>query len=340
MQISIRDGAFLFDGKLTYSTIPGARPEAFGRLMNTRMAQATFFDENPETNGAFTYPDGTPYDPDRQTNEFVAALPEYRRHGVIAVGVNLQGGCPYPHTALTPELTTLLKKMENSAFTSAGALKWAHSRRLERIVAAADALGMVVIVGLFYFGQNSRLRDEAAVRRAIAELTEFILGLGHGNVLIEVNNECDIVRFGTAYVHPILQPAHVHESIQFAKKVSKGRLLVTTSYVGGSIPSDAVIDASDYILLHGNRQDADGIRKMVATTRAKTSKPIVFNEDSTKMENSKAAWDVGTSWGYYDQGSNNYHDGFQCPPASWAIDTANKKAFFDTVARLVGVASV
>ena len=34
---------------------------------------------------------------------------------------------------------------------------------MARIVDKADQLGMVVILGLFYFGQDQRLRDEAAV---------------------------------------------------------------------------------------------------------------------------------------------------------------------------------
>ena len=35
--------------------------------------------------------------------------------------------------------------------------------RLEAILDRADELGMVAIVGYFYFGQDERLRDEAAV---------------------------------------------------------------------------------------------------------------------------------------------------------------------------------
>ena len=50
-----------------------------------------------------------------------------------------------------------------------------------------------------------------------------------------------------------------------------------------------------------------------------------------------AAYEEGASWGYYDQGKNNYHDGFQSPPTNWAINTEMKKAFFDKVAELVGI---
>jgi hypothetical protein len=39
------------------------------------------------------YPDG-PWDPERNVREFLAALPAWRRCGLLAVTVNLQGGGP------------------------------------------------------------------------------------------------------------------------------------------------------------------------------------------------------------------------------------------------------
>ena len=45
---------------------------------------------------------------------------------------------------------------------------------------------------------------------------------------------------------------------------------------------------------------------------------------------------AGASWGYYDQGSNNYVDGYQSPPTNWGINTAPKQAFFAEVANLTG----
>jgi len=65
-------------------------------------------------------------------------------------------------------------------------------------------------------------------------------------------------------------------------------------------------------------------------------KPIVFNEDSTNLANLEVAVGRKTSWGYYDQGSNDYRDGFQTPPVNWSINTSEKRAFFDRVASLTG----
>jgi hypothetical protein len=40
-------------------------------------------------------------------------------------------------------------------------------QRLQLILDKADELGMVPIVGLFYFGQDEHLRDDEAVKTAV-----------------------------------------------------------------------------------------------------------------------------------------------------------------------------
>jgi len=64
-----------------------------GLLLNSRMANAVIDDENPSTLGVWAYADG-PWDAERSTREFIAQLPTYRAHGLLAVSVNLQGGSP------------------------------------------------------------------------------------------------------------------------------------------------------------------------------------------------------------------------------------------------------
>ena len=331
MHVTIKGDKFYTGDKLTYSDFPGAKPEALGRLMNSRMVQATFEDENPQTATFFAYPGGAPFDPQRQTSEFIAALPDYRRHGVIACTVNFQGGYPQYHVHLRKD--QILQDWDNNAFTPNGSLKWRYAQRMERVIAAADDANVVVIVGYFYFGQNHKLQDEAAVRRAVAEATEFLAGLRRGNIMIEINNECNI-----GYVHPLLQPQDVHEMIKLARQVSKGEIYVSTSYGGGTLAGQNVIDSADFILLHGNGQNPDNIHQMVARTKAQTGKPIVFNEDSVRVDNCRAAFEEGASWGYYDQGGKTpYADGFQSVPTNWSINTPEKQAFFATVADLVGI---
>jgi len=137
--------------------------------------------------------------------------------------------------------------------------------RVERILDEADRLGMAVILGLFYFGQDERLRDEPAIARAVDNAVAWVLGKGYRNVLIEINNECNV-----RYDHAILQPARVHELITRAKGITRGgrRLLVSTSYGGGTLPGPEVLAASDFVLLHGNGvSNPDRIAEMVRQTR-------------------------------------------------------------------------
>ena len=124
---------------------------------------------------------------------------------------------------------------------------------LERVLETADGLGMVVILGLFYFGQDHRLRDETAVIRAVEDAVGWVLDRGYRNVLIEITNECDLPR----YTHAILTPPREHELIERAQAIVRGgrRLLASTSYRGRSLPGETVARCADFLLLHGNGEN-------------------------------------------------------------------------------------
>jgi hypothetical protein len=120
---------------------------------------------------------------------------------------------------------------------------------------------------------------------------------------------------------------------------SRGRLEVSTSFTSGRIPSNELVRISDYVLVHGNARDAVGIARLVADVRGRPAyeagpKPIVFNEDSTSVEKLRAAVAAGASWGYYDQGANDYVSGYQSPPVNWRINTPSKREFFAELRRL------
>ncbi|MCC6627544.1 MAG: hypothetical protein IT340_09100 [Chloroflexi bacterium] len=336
-RVEIDGERFLINGRPTYAgrTFRGRSVE--GLLLNARMVQATFDDLNPETRARWVYPDTSIWDPDRNVAEFLAMLPEYRRHGLLAVTVNLQGGSPEGYSRVQP--------WENSGFAPDGALRPAYFDRLRRALDRLDELGMVGIVGLFYQGQDERLLDEAAVRRAVDGAADWLLDAGYTNVIVEINNECD-----TRYEHAILQPVRVHELIEQVRDTRHDgrRLLVSTSYRGRSIPGEAVVAASDLVLLHGNGvTDPAVIGDMVRQTRALATyrpMPIVFNEDDhfdfdQPTNNMVAAVEEGASWGYFDPGTGaggagargDYVDGYQLVPVNWGINTKRKRAFFDLV---------
>ena len=212
--------------------------------------------------------------------------------------------------------------------------------RLERILNKADELGMAVIVGYFYFGQDERLTDEAAVIRATDRATQWLLDRGYQNVLVEINNECNV-----RYDHEILKPERVHELIERVKHFKRNgrRLPAGTSYGGGTIPRENVVRAADFLLLHGNGiSDPDRIAEMVRETRAVrgySAKPILFNEDDhfnfeEPKNNFVAALSEHASWGYFDPGTNNYADGYQSPPVNWGLNTERKRSFFELLGKI------
>lgn len=82
-------------------------------------------------------------------------------------------------------------KLTNSTFDEKGNLRTAYMKRLEIILNKADDLGMVVILGYFYFGQDQHLEGEKAVLNATDTITKWILEKGYKNLLIEINNECN-----------------------------------------------------------------------------------------------------------------------------------------------------
>jgi hypothetical protein len=334
--ISIQADNFLINGQPTMAGVVWRGHKLEGLLPNSRMVQGVFDDLNSETRARWAYPDTKTWDAARNTREFVAAIAEWRRHGLLAITLNLQGGSPEGYSQSQP--------WHNSAFTEDGALRPDYAARAELILDEADRLGMVVILGLFYFGQDERVRDEKAVVRAVDEAVAWVLDKGYRNVLIEISNECNV-----RYDHAILQPARVHELIIRAKQITRGgrRLLVSTSYGGNTLPSPAVVAASDFVLLHGNGvTNPDRIAEMVRQTRqlpAYTPKPIVFNEDDhydfdKPWNNFVAATSERASWGFFDfrRQGEGMDEGYQSMPANWGISSARKRGFFNLLREMTG----
>lgn len=328
--VSIRGEKFFINEKPTYEGRYYEGKQVEGLLFNSRMVQAIFDDLNPSTRVLWIYPDTKVWDPERNTREFISHLPEYKKYGLLAFTVNLQGGGPVDRQF------TRVQEWENNAFNPDGTLREEYLRRLSLVLDEADRLGMVVILGYFYFGQDQRLKDETAVLNAVDNATRWVLNTGHKNILIEIANECDI-----NYDHDILKPGRISELIRRVKDISKGSLLVSTSFSGGYIPPEEIISVSDFVLVHGNGQTPEKIRGMVRLIRSSKAfinnpKPIVFNEDSTNLDNMIAAFENYASWGYYDQGKNDYINGFQSPPVNWSINTEKKKAFFELLRKITG----
>lgn len=334
-EVVISRDSFLINGRPTYEGRSWKGQSIEGLLLNSRMVQGTFDDLNPETRDRWAYPDTHRWDPARNTREFLAAMPLWRERGLLGVTLNLQGGSPQGYTKGR-------QPWHNSAITTEGTLRPDYLDRLALILDRADELGMAVILGVFYFGQDERLADEDAVIRALDNATDWVLDRGYRNVLIEVNNECDV-----GYDHAILKPDRVHELVGRVKTHErKGRrLLVGTSYGGGTIPRANVVRVSDFLLMHGNGvSDPTRIAAMVREARAVPGyrpMPILFNEDDhfdfdKPSNNFEAALSERASWGYFDPGASDYRDGYQSPPVNWGINTDRKRSFFEKLAEITG----
>ena len=134
--------------------------------------------------------------------------------------VNLQCGAP------RRDQITGNQPWHVSGFYPDGSLKPAWMRRLKKVLDAALQLRMVVILGLFYFGQDQRLQDEDAVKRAVVNAVDWLLQQGYRHVLLEIANECD----HPGYDHAIIRPRRVAELVRLTKERSGGRLLVSGGF--------------------------------------------------------------------------------------------------------------
>lgn len=332
--VSIADGGFLINGTPTYAGRSWRGHRIEGRLFNSRMANAIADDDNAATRGTWAYADGD-WDAERNTREFIAKLPDYRAHGLLAVCLNLQGGSPQGYSWHQP--------WKISGFTADGVLKPAWTARLEKVIAACDALGMVVILGLFYGKQSGTLKDETAVKAAVTNAVDWLTERGTTNVLLEIGNEVDL----PVFAHPIIAADRCHELIELAQARGQRKLPVSTSLLALEAPPQAVVAKADFLLPHGNgvhgpdgpmQPSPHGIRLQVARWKASPAyrgQPIVYNEDDHyefgKPDNHfVAAVESGASWGFFDyrRSRERFEEGFQSLPVDWRISSARKRSFF------------
>ena len=139
--------------------------------------------------------------------------------------MGFQGGGP----CFTIENDTI----DNNPFDTDGTkLDLAYANRMDKIIQAADQLGMVVIVSFFYGAQAKKLTDGKAVRNAVKTASNFLKEHGYTNVIIEVANEYNIREFST---HPLIHTAEGVASLIDLARIESGGMLVGCSGTGGRV---------------------------------------------------------------------------------------------------------
>ena len=320
-KLEIKGKKFYINGKPTYSTIENSNKEAHGLLMNARFIQGIFDDKEDRSRfNRF----GRKFDQNKNTDDLIKALPEWYNYGLRAFTVGFQGGGPCFTTGSKVRAT-----INNNPFSSDGKeIDPEYLERMDRLITAADELGMVVIVSYFYWSQTLRIKTGNAVVNAVKTASNFLRDKAYTNVIIEIANEHNVSPFGE---HHLIRTAEgVSFLIDTARKESGG--LATGSSGSGGYINQEVAEASDVVIIHANKQTRQKYYNMVKQVREwEADKPILCNEDSQAIGQLKVAYQTRTSWGYY----NNLTK--QEPPVEWGITEGEDKFFAYRMAEGIGI---
>jgi len=301
-RLEIRGDQFAINGRITC-----AGSAAEGLLMNVRLVNGCFEDLAADTPAA-----KAGFDPQRNTDEFIASLPARHAHGIRAVTICLQGGfCGYEGAI-------------NSAFEPDGSLRPGYMSRVERIVRACDRLGLIVILGCFYQRQSRVLRDAEAVRAALRNVARWLKEKGFTNVLLEVANEF----WHAGFAHEIIRSAAGQVELIRLARVEHPRLLVGTSGCGDLTMPASVAEASDVILVHGNTTAIDDYPQRLEALKS-YGKPVVVNEDekigAAGCEAAEVCVGLGVSWGYMNVERNQHW------PFEWQIQPGDDQRVYEKI---------
>ncbi|OPZ10178.1 MAG: hypothetical protein BWZ10_02455 [candidate division BRC1 bacterium ADurb.BinA364] len=113
---------------------------------------------------------------DTTAQELIDALDEYASHGVNTVSVFFMGS----------------RFGDVKGYRADGSLDPVHAERMGRIIEAADARGMVVLVGCLYWGTSEAKYSEwtqSDAEAAVANTARWLKEKGYRNVFVDVDNE-------------------------------------------------------------------------------------------------------------------------------------------------------
>jgi hypothetical protein len=236
------------------------------------------------------------WDASANTRAFISALPTFKDYGIDAITINFQGGNPGGSSSSWGE------NYDNSAFNNNGSIKSAYADRLTRVLDAMTGLGIVPIVGIFYFRQDQILSNENAVKTAVDNAISF-LAPWRTQIVVEAVNEANI----SLVDHAILKPDRIREVVEMFRDA---RYHCGFSYNPQRVATVAEAGASDIIFLHGNNRTLSELTSDMNTAKNRfPNTPIAYNEDGATNDSYDAseyiahlhrAFDAGVGWGYHD----------------------------------------
>ena len=281
--VSINGDRWLINGEPVLKGTP-----AEGLLVNVRMVNAVFEDAGKA--GEDFLPEH--FDPEENTNRFIAQISDYYAHGVRAFTISLQGGLPGYEGAV------------NSAFNADGSLRETYLGRVTRVIRAADEYGVVVILSCFYQRQHSHqyaLDGKDAIRNAVENVAQWIVHQEFRNVVLEISNE-----FGHGGYNRWKDGEWVRsvdgqvELVRHAKTIAPDLLVSTSGMGGGSFPQP-LAEAADFLLIHFNGTPINLIPERIREAR-NYGKPVVCNEDNKigrmGAEAARVSIKSGAGWGF------------------------------------------
>lgn len=113
---------------------------------------------------------------DESTDDLIKFLPQYKRYGINIVSVFLMGS----------------RYGDVKGFDEDVTLNPIYTRRMEKIIEAADELEMVILVGVLYWGDSKSKWDswgQNEAGKAVFNTVKWLSAKGYKNVFIDVDNE-------------------------------------------------------------------------------------------------------------------------------------------------------
>jgi Cellulase (glycosyl hydrolase family 5) len=240
---------------------------------------------------------------DDWTDELIDQLDTWRDHGVNSFILWLQGSSGGYTRVFTRDGTDVEQKpskvtsivgfgddhdnSENGETTGTEVIE-----RTRRIIEAADARGMVVIVGLFYQSAVEDSDPETLTNAARTAATAF---RDYGNVIFNVFNEPDTS-------DSLSSEDNLQEYLSAVKEAAPGRLVGTGTVDTHDSAEIAELNEVD-VLMHDAGSNADEAIDAFEELKNQTSKPIIniesfggsgqgFVDDPTKSVNAPEGYYV------------------------------------------------